>query len=136
MSDFIDDPSDEELKRTVFPSSPYASTSSSGGHMNTRNEMGRAAAAREYTSLEHAVYRDETEEMMARRIFRQALPGSAAGIVDIAMNSTNDRTRLDACKYIVERNLGKVGDDAAFAGDNALAAFVNGIEDELKKGSK
>lgn len=102
------DPTDEQLASTVYK---------------------RGA---ERSSLERAVYRDETEEQMARRIFRQALPAAASSIVDIAMNSQNDRTKLDASKYIVERNLGKVGDDAAFVGDNALAELVKGLEIDLR----
>lgn len=118
----IFDPSDDELASITFN--------------NTAAARGREAAARPYTSLEKSYFSNETEEMMARRIFRQALPSAAAGVVDIAMNSTNDRTRLTACQYIVERNLGKVGDDAAFGSENALQAFVKGIEDDLKKGTK
>lgn len=87
-------------------------------------------------SLERAVYVNETEEQMARRIFREALPTAARAIADISRDSTNDRTRLDASKYIVERNLGKVGDDAAHVGDNALAKFAAGIEEELRKSAQ
>lgn len=122
MAGEIFDPSDDELASMVHGVVPT----------NASAARGRAAAARPYSSIEQSYYANETEEASARRIFRQALPNAAAGIVDIAMNSNNDRTRLTACQYIVERNLGKVGDDAAFAGDNALAAFVKGIEDDLK----
>jgi hypothetical protein len=124
MAGEIFDPSDDELRQIV--TEPVGSSL-------TGAARGRAEAMREYSSLERSYYTGkETEEALARRVFRQALPNAAAGIVDIAMNSTNDRTRLTACQYIVERNLGKVGDDVAFAGDNALAAFVQGIEEDLK----
>jgi hypothetical protein len=102
------DPTDEQLKATVY----------------------RRGAER--SSLERAVYANETEEQMARRIFREALPMAAASIVDIASNSQNDRTKLDASKYIVERNLGKVGDDAAFVGEGTLADLVKGLEMDLR----
>jgi hypothetical protein len=83
--------------------------------------------------LDAKLYPDETEEQTARRIFREGLPNAAKAIVDIAENSTSDRTRLTAAQYIVERNLGKVGDDAAHAPDNALAKLVNEFAEGLKK---
>ena len=76
----------------------------------------------------------ETEEQMARRVFRRALPAAAQTICDIAENSLNDRTRLQAATYIVERNLGKVGDDMAHASGDTLRGLVEGIEQDLKDG--
>jgi len=87
----------------------------------------------EAMKLEVSLYPDETEEQTARRVFREALPNAAKAIAEISMNSTNDRTRLAASQYIVERNLGKVGDDPAHVSDNALSRLVNDIAEDLKK---
>ena len=76
----------------------------------------------------------ETEEQAARRIFRMALPSAARTVVDIAENSLNDRTRLQAAQYIIERNLGRVGEDVAHASSDALRMMVDGFEHDLRTG--
>lgn len=83
-------------------------------------------------NLEANLFPNETEEVTARRLMRENLVGVTQRIISIAMNSTSDRTALDASKYLMERVLGKVGEDASLASDNKLSAFVNELEDELK----
>lgn len=74
----------------------------------------------------------ETEEQMARRAFRQALPGAAQAIIDIAHHGMNERTRLTAAQYIVERNMGKVGQDPALANTDTLRGLVEGLTEEIR----
>jgi hypothetical protein len=81
-------------------------------------------------ALERDLYPNETPEVTARRIFREGLASAAAGIVKIALNSTNDRTKLTACQYIVDRNLGKIGDDPTFS--DKLSGIVEDIEAALQ----
>lgn len=83
--------------------------------------------------LEADLYPQETEEQTARRLFRTALPQAVVGLIEIATNSTNDRTRLTACQYIVERNMGKVGDDPAHVKDDVLSSIVADLEESLRK---
>jgi hypothetical protein len=86
-----------------------------------------------YNSLEKAVYGDETEYQMAQRIFRQAAPASAKAIVDIALNGMNERTKLQAATYVVERLMGKVPDaGSAGSGNDILASVLADMEQELK----
>jgi hypothetical protein len=67
-------------------------------------------SAAESLAMERTFHPSETPEQMAERIFRENLIGAASAIVHTAIHATNDRTRLDAAKYVVERNLGKIGD--------------------------
>lgn len=83
--------------------------------------------------LDVSLYPNETEEQTARRLFREALPQAVLGLVDIATNSSNDRTRLTACQYIVERNMGKVGDDPAHVKTDILEGIVADLEESLRK---
>jgi len=62
-------------------------------------------------TMERAVHPTESEEDLARRVFLESLPIAALTIAHAAQHSGNERIRLDAAKYIVERNLGKIGDD-------------------------
>jgi hypothetical protein len=66
-------------------------------------------------NMERQLNPSETEEQLARRLLREALPRSAASIIHMATHSYNERVRLDASKYVVERTMGRIGDN--FEGD-------------------
>jgi len=67
------------------------------------------------TLLEQIVFGvDEVSEIgVARTIFREGLVPATQSIVHMAAFASNDRIRLDAAKYVVERNLGKVAEKLA-----------------------
>lgn len=76
---------------------------------------------------ERTVHPDESEEQLTRRLFRENSSSAALGIIHIAVYGTNERTRLDASKYVVERVLGKVGDDAFDAEKSPLELMLEGV---------
>ncbi|SRR6266481_8303926 len=82
--------------------------------------------------LEGDLYPNEDPEARARRIFREALPAAAQRVTSL-ISSPNDKISLDAAKYVVERNLGKPGEDPAHASNDLLRQLVEGFEDELRK---
>jgi hypothetical protein len=63
------------------------------------------ALQEETEALDHG---DETRT--ADRLFRAGLPVAAAAVVHIAQHCPNEKTRLDAARYVVERNLGQLKD--------------------------
>jgi hypothetical protein len=65
----------------------------------------------------------------AKRLFREAGPTAAAAIVHIAQYGDNERLRLDAARYITERNLGKVGGEDA-GGDPLEELLASVVKDE------
>ena len=76
----------------------------------------------------------EDEKQLTRRLFRENSPVAAMGIINTAKHDPNSRVRLDAQKYIIERVLGKVGDDAT--GDKLpLETFLAQVEAAANKGS-
>jgi hypothetical protein len=58
--------------------------------------------------MEQAVNAHEDEVELTTRIFKENLPIAAQSVVHMAVHSTSERIRLDAARYVVERNLGKV----------------------------
>ena len=52
----------------------------------------------------------ESEQQTASRVFRENLPLAAQAICHVARYAPNERIRLDAAKYVVERNLGRLAD--------------------------
>lgn len=69
----------------------------------------------------------------ARDIFKEAAPMAARAICHLATFSRNERVRLDAAKYVVERNLGRVADDPTITGgDDMLMKFMKGFTTEAE----
>lgn len=53
----------------------------------------------------------ETEESIAKRLFRENLIQATQAICHLAVYGLNEKLRFDAAKYVVERNLGPAGYD-------------------------
>jgi len=91
-------------------------------------ENWNADTALDFLVMERAVNPSESTEEMARRLFHENLPTAVASIVHTAIHSPNEKTRLDASKYVVERVLGKIGmeqpDDGKSPWESLLANVV------------
>jgi hypothetical protein len=75
----------------------------------------------------------ESDEALARRIFKENAPLAAASIAKLALHGQSERTRLDASKYVIERVLGPAGNDTGSS--DPLADFLRGVEALANKGS-
>jgi hypothetical protein len=75
-------------------------------------------------AMEQQVHPDESSEAMTRRLFRENSAAATASIVHIALHGSNERLRLDASKYVVERVLGRVGEDKGTDEEQPLDALV------------
>jgi hypothetical protein len=69
---------------------------------------------------------EQTPESQATTTFRESLPVAAASICHLALHSANERIRLDASKYVVERNLGRIG-------ENNLPGAKDPVDDLIKE---
>jgi hypothetical protein len=69
----------------------------------------------------------ETAPEMTRRLFRDNAPGAATSIVHVALYGSNERLRLDASKYVVDRVLGRVGEDVIPDKDSPLEAMMKNM---------
>lgn len=67
----------------------------------------------------------ESEQSHAKRIFKEHLVPAAFSIAHIACFSTNEKLRLDAAKYVVERNLGRIQDDPPKQDDDPYEKLLN-----------
>ena len=72
---------------------------------------------------ERELHEGETEEQMARRLLIENVGAATLSIINVALHGSTERTRLDASKYVVERVLGRVGDDA-FGGTRSPAELL------------
>jgi hypothetical protein len=75
---------------------------------------------------------EESEIEMTRRVFRENSPMAAQAIAHMAIHSSNERVRLDSAKYVVERVLGKPGEENPH-GRTPLEALMDGIVTEVEQ---
>ena len=74
----------------------------------------------------------ETHQQYARRLMEESLPQVTKGLIFTAVHSTNDRIRLDAQKYLVDRVLGKPGEDASKKGLSSLETLFRNMEESAE----
>jgi hypothetical protein len=64
--------------------------------------------------MERTVFgQEQTNAELTYRTFEENGPYAAMEITRLARHATSERIRLEASKYVVERLLGRVGDDTA-----------------------
>jgi hypothetical protein len=86
----------------------------------------------DFNATEAALFREEPEDA-AKRIIRVAAPYAAQAISAMAVDDTiAPATRLNAARYIIDRNLGPVGKDEDKM--NELEAFLQEINREANNG--
>ena len=85
-------------------------------------------------AAERQVHPEETEEDTARRLLKENVDRAVLGIVHISQHGGSEKIRFDASKYIVERVLGKAGEEVA-AEQNPIEEFLNKIEAAANSGS-
>jgi hypothetical protein len=76
----------------------------------------------------------ETVTQQSQRMFQENAPAAVKSIIMLAKHGTNERIRLQAAQYVVERVLGRVQDNPPKAEDDPyqilLAECVRYIKDE------
>jgi hypothetical protein len=79
---------------------------------------------------------DKSMTQVAETLLEENLPQAVLAIVHMSQHSPNERIRLNAAQYIVDRNLGKITDQG-MVGDSdplerLLGACVKNVDEELK----
>jgi len=73
---------------------------------------------------------DDGDDLAAsERIFAENAVPAALSLVHLAVHSSNERIRLEASKYVVDRNLGRIGDTDPLKalGNDPLVKFLRGV---------
>ena len=82
---------------------------------------------------EQALLALEDESTETKRVFQEAAPDSARAIVRISHFGSNERTRLAASQYVIDRVLGRIQDTATKPVDSPYADVMREIIGELSK---
>ena len=75
----------------------------------------------------------ETDEELARRIMRSNLPSVAMGLAKLALYDTNSNVRLRASQYLMDRVLGKPGEDVNVGAQSPLEQLMGEITEVLNR---
>lgn len=78
--------------------------------------------------MEKTVHPNETEEDQTRRLFRENAAVAAQSIIHLSVHSPNERTRLAAASYVVNRVLGMPGDDSFGQNGSPLEKLFKDLE--------
>lgn len=87
-------------------------------------------------AVEKEVRPDETNEEAARRILRENSGTAVLSVIHLATHASTERTRLDASKYVIDRVLGKIGEDLNTEKGNPLESFLSKVEEMANANSK
>lgn len=73
------------------------------------------------------IHPDESYADTAKRMFEENVIGATASLVHLALNSQNEKIRLDASKYIIERNLGSVNNPVSSGKGDPWDALLENV---------
>lgn len=81
--------------------------------------------------MERVTHSDESEEALTQRLFKENGARVAMGLVNIALKSPNERIRLDASKYVVDRVLGPLGKET-YRAESPLEKLVAQMQQDTE----
>jgi hypothetical protein len=93
------------------------------------------AGLAESALLESQLHPDEDEETTARRLLRENVPTAVTALTHLMTHSQNERVRMDASKYVIDRVLGKIGDDAFGGDESPIVKFLSDVTSYVEAAS-
>lgn len=66
-----------------------------------------------------------TSTRSAEDIFKAAAPSAAQEIVNLSLNAVNERVKLDASKYVIDRVMGRVTDRGVMGDGDGTAPWAD-----------
>jgi len=70
-------------------------------------------------------------EQQAEEILKQNLPAIVQSVVKLARSAQSETVRLNAGKYVIDRNLGRISDPEP-EGEDALKQFLGDVVSEVQ----
>jgi len=68
-----------------------------------------------------------SDQELARKVLQEGAPAAAKAVVHLALHSASENTRFRAAQYVLDRTLGKPGDDLRDKGEDPLNKFLQEI---------
>ena len=80
---------------------------------------------------EKSFHPGETNPKTAKRLMDENAPVVAMSLIHLAIHSKSERTRLDAGRYIMDRILGRVGEELLPTEDSPIDQFVHSVMNDI-----
>ena len=75
---------------------------------------------------EREVFGEIDEVAQTERILKENLPAVTLSVIKLARTASSETVRLNAAKYVIDRNLGKISDPDP-TGDDPLVELIEGV---------
>lgn len=82
--------------------------------------------------MERTFHPDESNPKTVKRLMDENAPVVAMSIIHLALHSNSERTRLDAGRYIMDRILGRVGEELLPTEDSPIDKFVSEVMSDIE----
>lgn len=81
--------------------------------------------------MEREYHPGETAPKTSKRLMEENAPVVAQSMIHLALHSQNERTRLDAGKYILDRVMGRVGEEILPKEDSPIEQFISEVANDI-----
>lgn len=82
--------------------------------------------------MERSFHPGETSPKTAKRLMEENAPVIAMSLIHLALHSNSERTRLDSGKYILDRVLGRPGEEIIPTEDSPIDKFVSEVLSDIE----
>lgn len=82
--------------------------------------------------MEREYHPEESNPKTTKRLMDENAPVVAMSLIHLALHSGSERTRLDAGKYIMDRVLGRVGEELIPTEDSPIEKFVSEVMSDIE----
>jgi len=77
--------------------------------------------------MERSVHRGEDNKGLSRRLLDENTPVATQSMIWLAIHSQSERIRLDASKYLIDRSLGRIGEEQTASEDSETTKFLESV---------
>lgn len=82
--------------------------------------------------MEKSFHPGESNPKTAKRLMDENAPVIAMSMIHLAIHSRSERTRLDAGRYIMDRILGRVGEELMPTEDSPIDKFISDVITDIE----
>lgn len=83
--------------------------------------------------MERSVHTKEDNKALSRRLIDENSPVVAHSMIWLAVHSPSERVRLDAGRYLLDRNLGRVGEEQGDQKDSPITELLESVLADIDK---
>ena len=83
--------------------------------------------------MERSLHSGENNTAQARRLVDENIPIVAQSIIHLAIHSSSERIRFDAGRYLMDRAMGRVGEESVTPESTPISEFLESVLQDVDK---